>query len=235
MASGTQVRRRTFLAAGTLALLNACTDDVAPIRTSGAPEATTATALPSPDRHGRASALEDVLAERRSTRTFTAEPVDEAAISRLLWAAQGVTAPWGGRTAPSAGALYPIEVYVATADDLRRYVPDDHGSVELAREDRRPRIAEATGQETASGAPVLFVITGVVSRTAAKYGDRAERYAQLEAGHVCQNLLLDATAQGLAAVPMGAFSDDDLREALGIEQGELPLYVVPVGHPREGA
>ena len=222
------VPRRTFLAAGTLALLSACTDDGAPARTS----VPAATALPSPGTDHRV-VLEDVLDQRRSIRSFTDEPVDEQAISRLLWAAQGVTAPWGGRTAPSAGALYPIEVYVAAADGLRRYVPDDHGSVEIAHEDRRPRITRATGQGTPAAAPILVVITGVISRTAAKYGDRAERYVALEAGHACQNLLLEVTALGLAAVPIGAFSDDELRGALGTGDDELPLYVVPIGHPGE--
>jgi SagB-type dehydrogenase family enzyme len=229
----TRIRRRTFLAAGTVALLSACTDEAAPRRTSGATGVAMATALPSPGR-SHAAVLDAVLAERRSIREFSDEPVDEEAISRLLWAAQGVTAAWGGRTAPSAGALYPIEVYVATADALRRYVPDDHATVEVVREDRRRPIAEATGQEPPTAVPVSIVITGVVSRTAAKYGDRAERYVQLEAGHVCQNLLLEATALGLAAVPMGAFSDDGLRDALGIGDDEVPLYVVPIGHPGEG-
>lgn len=229
MAPAMPIPRRTFLTAGTVVLLSACTDDVSVPRSS----ATAMSSLPSPGR-GRGAALDDVLAERRSIRSFTQGPLDEATISRLLWAAQGVTASWGGRTAPSAGALYPIEVYVATSESLRRYLPADHTAVELAQGDRRRSIGEVTGQEAAAGAPVLFVITGVVSRTAAKYGDRAERYVQLEAGHVCQNLLLEATALGLAAVPMGAFSDDDLREALGVGDDQLPLYVVPVGHPGEG-
>lgn len=78
------------------------------------------------------------------------------------------------------------------------------------------------------------MISGIVARTAEKYGDRAERYVQMEAGHVCQNMLLEATGLGLAAVPMGAFSDDELRTALGVGDEELPLYVVPVGHPAAG-
>ncbi|MGZ5351093.1 MAG: SagB/ThcOx family dehydrogenase [Actinomycetota bacterium] len=230
MAEAARIPRRAFLAAGTIALVSACADG-APL--AGRSTTASSSTLPSP-RQGRAATLDGVLAERRSVREFTDEIVDEEAISRLLWAAQGVTAAWGGRTAPSAGALYPIEVYVATADGLRRYVPDDHGTVDVAREDRRPRIAQATGQETPTAAPVLIVISGVVSRTAAKYGDRAERYVQLEAGHVCQNLLLEATSLGLAAVPMGAFSDDELRDALGVGEDELPLYVVPIGHQGEG-
>lgn len=230
MARMIEIPRRSFLAAGTVALLGACTREAVPARGSVTARES---ALPSPDTHG-GPALDTVLAERRSIRTFGDEAMDERAVARLLWAAQGVTAAWGGRTAPSAGALYPIEVYVATADALRRYVPAAHATVDVAREDRRSRIAEATGQETPGGAPVLIVITGVVSRTSAKYGDRAERYVQLEAGHVCQNLLLEATSLGLAAVPIGAFSDDGLRGALGVGDNELPLYVVPIGHPGDG-
>lgn len=232
MTDVTRIPRRAFLGAGSVALLSACTDGARPAGGVGAVSASTS-ALPSPDRD-RGPTLDTVLAGRRSIRDLSDRPVHDEAISRLLWAAQGVTATWGGRTAPSAGALYPIEVYAATAGALRRYVPSEQATVEIAREDRRPRIAQATGQETPLVAPVLIVITGVMSRTAAKYGDRAERYVQLEAGHVCQNLLLEATALGLAAVPMGAFSDDDLREALGVAEDELPLYVIPVGHPGEG-
>lgn len=223
------ITRRTFLAAGSLALLGACVDGSAPADGS---RTAAISVLASPDRK-RGGELDAVLIARRSIRDFTDEPVDEDAISRLLWASQGVTAEWGGRTVPSAGALYPIQVYVATADALSRYVPSEHATVEVAGEDRRPRIASSTGQETPEAAPILFVITGVVARTAAKYGDRAERYVQLEAGHACQNLLLEATSLGLAAVPMGAFSDDDLRSAIGVGEDELPLYVIPVGHRRE--
>jgi SagB-type dehydrogenase family enzyme len=173
-----------------------------------------------------------VLGHRRSVRAFTRDPVDEASIAHLLWAAQGVTAPWGGRTAPSAGALYPIEVSVATSDGVRRFLPDEGGTVLLTPEDRRPRLAAATGgQQAADLAPALFVLTAVLARASGKYGDRAERYVQLEAGHVCQNVLLEATAMGLGAVPLGAFSDDAVRDAIGVGDDELPLYIVPVGHP----
>ena len=219
------MRRRTFLATGALALVGACTGRARPSRS-----AAQASALPSPEPRD-AGSFDDVLARRRSIRDFSEEPVAEEAISSLLWAAQGVTAAWGGRTAPSAGALYPIELYLASSDGLRRYVAEQHAAVELAREDRRSRIAGATGQEAPSTAPVLVVITGVVARTEAEYGDRAERYVQLEAGHVCQNLLLEATALDLAAVPIGAFSDDAVRVALGVQDDELPLYVVAIGHP----
>ena len=141
---------------------------------------------------------------------------------------QRVTA--GGRkTAPSAGALSPSRIYVATPGSLRR---TSQLPMRPWSSSTRPTVARRRrdGQQPTAAAPTLIVITGVVARTAVKYGDRAERYVHLEAGHVCQNLLLEATALGLAAVPIGAFSDDDLRAALGIGPGEAPL-VVPIGHP----
>jgi len=145
----------------------------------------------------------------------------------------GTTRPIG--QANNAFALYPIEVSVATGEGLRRYVPDEGRTVLLASEDRRPDIANATGgQDAALHAPALFVISGIVARTAEKYGDRAERYVQMEAGHVCQNMLLEAIGLGLAAVPVGAFSDGELRTTLGVGDEELPLYVVPVGRPAAG-
>ena len=190
--------------------------------------------LPAPTTRGTVS-LEEALRARRSVRGFTDDAMTLAQLGQLLWAAQGVTDAEGHRTAPSAGGLYPLEVYLATDRSLRRYVPDAHRASEVASGDRRGAIADATGgQEAARDAPALFVITAVVERTSGKYGDRAERYVALEAGHACQNLLLEATALGLGAVPMGAFSDEGVREALGVGDEELPLYVVPVGHPAEG-
>lgn len=222
------MHRRTFITGAALFVLGACTNGG---RVAGSSSTAPSEALPSP-RRSPGIELDGALDRRRSIRSFTDESLDEEAIAHLLWAAQGVTASWGGRTAPSAGALYPIEISVATGEGLRRYVPDEGRTVLLTSEDRRPRIADATGgQDAALHAPALFVISGIVARTAEKYGERAERYVQMEAGHVCQNMLLEATGLGLAAVPVGAFSDDDLRIALGVGDEELPLYVVPVGHP----
>lgn len=223
------MRRRTFLAGAAMAALSACSDTAV----TGSPAFTgSAVALPSPER-GDAS-LDGALGRRRSIRSFVDDPLADDELAHLLWATQGRTAGWGGRTAPSAGALYPLEVYVATAGGLVRYVADGHRGEELTMDDRRGAIADAVASdETARGAPALFVITAVVARTAAKYGDRAERYAILEGGHACQNLLLEATAMGLGAVPLGAFDDDDVRAAIGADDDELPLYVVPIGEPAE--
>jgi SagB-type dehydrogenase family enzyme len=183
-----------------------------------------------PPATGDGTSLTEALASRRSVRSFTGEPLTPEETSQLLWAAQGVTASWGGRTAPSAGALYPIEIFVADAGGVWRYLPDGHG-VERVAGDRRAALANASGDQAAvADAPTVFVIAGVVARTEAKYADRADRYVALEAGHVCQNLLLQATALGLGAVPVGAFSDGEVLEALGLTDAVTPLYLVPVGH-----
>jgi SagB-type dehydrogenase family enzyme len=214
-------------------------DDRAAGRSPSARAGSTATstgtvvALPSPQTEGGMS-LADALATRRSVRGFTDEPLSTEQISQLLWSAQGITADWGGRTAPSAGALYPLEVYVVTAGGASHYLPEGHRLEILSGADLRgPLAAAAHGQSAVADAPVVFVIAGVTSRTSAKYGERAERYVQLEAGHACQNLLLQAVALDLGGVPMGAFADSEVRSVLGLPSGQAPLYLVPVGHPSD--
>jgi len=189
--------------------------------------------LPAPRTDGELS-LEETLAARRSIRDFTPEELTLEEISQLLWAAQGITASWGGRTAPSAGALYPLEVYVATSDGLSRYLPEGHRAESISTADVRGASAEAAlGQAAVAEAPAVFVITAVPARTEAKYGGRAERYVHMEAGHVAQNVLLQAVALGLAGVPMGAFADEEVARVLGLPPGEVPLYLIPLGHSAE--
>ncbi|MBI1349704.1 MAG: SagB/ThcOx family dehydrogenase [Actinomycetales bacterium] len=187
-------------------------------------------ALPDPGNLSDAR-LVDVLGQRRSTRTFGPQPLNDSALSALLWAAQGVTSEWGGRTAPSAGALYPLELYVLTADAVWHYLPHGHRIEILPLSGARPAVEEAIGQEAAASAAALVVITAVPERVAPKYGGRAERYIALEAGHTAQNLLLAATALGLAGVPMGAFADRAIAEALGLPSAQEVIYTVAVGHP----
>jgi SagB-type dehydrogenase family enzyme len=190
-------------------------------------------ALPEPRLKGVLS-LEEALVQRRSVRSFTEEALTLEELSQLLWAAQGLTAAWGGRTAPSAGALYPLEVYVATADGLYHYVPQGHKVVVESHDDLRPKLWEAAlKQDAIQDAPAVFVITAVYERTAEKYSDRAERYVKLEAGHACQNILLQAVALDLGAVPIGAFYDDQVQAALSLPPDHEPLYLIPVGHPRK--
>jgi SagB-type dehydrogenase family enzyme len=177
------------------------------------------------------------LARRRSERAFAARPVSLRLVGRLLWAAQGLSNPEGRRTAPSAGALYPLEIDVVMADGVYRYRPAGHSLLRRAQADRRTTLTAATwgGQGWIAHAACIFVISGVVERTARKYGARAERYVLLEAGHAAQNLLLAATTAGLGATPVGAFADDSVARTLELGAGELPLYLLPVGWPADAA
>jgi SagB-type dehydrogenase family enzyme len=175
--------------------------------------------------------LADVLAQRRSGREFTAEPLSREDIAALLWSAQGITAEWGGRTAPSAGALYPLEIYVVTANGIQHYLPPGH-QVQVRQSTEAHRdVAAAIGQGTAESAAAIVVIAAVPQRVEPKYAGRAERYIALEAGHAAQNLLLAATALGLAAVPLGSFSDAAVADALGLSAGEEVIYTIALGHP----
>ena len=188
--------------------------------------------LPKPRLQGEQS-LEETLASRRSVREFTEEPLTDGEISQLLWAAQGVTDPAGLRTSPSAGALYPLELYVATASGLHHFVPATHRLSRRDERDLRSAIQEAAlGQEAVGDAPAVFVITAVYARTRGKYGARAERYVHMEAGHAAQNLLLQAEALDLGGVPVGAFDDEQLSKILGLPENEDPLYLIPIGHPQ---
>ncbi|MGB9723368.1 MAG: SagB/ThcOx family dehydrogenase [Chloroflexia bacterium] len=189
--------------------------------------------LPPPQTRGGMS-LTEALALRRSVRSYTEQPLTWEEVSQLLWAAQGVTDRRGFRTAPSAGALYPLEVYLVLPEGWYHYRPADHRLEVRGRGDLRRDIwGVGLNQEALLRAPAVFVLTGVVSRTAAKYGGRAERYVFLEAGHAAQNLLLQATALGLGAVPIGAFDDEGVRRVLGLPPDETPLYLIPVGRPGE--
>jgi SagB-type dehydrogenase family enzyme len=177
--------------------------------------------------------LAAALAARRSVRDFAATAVTPAELAQLLWAAQGVSSDRGGRTAPSAGALYPLTVYAALPSGLYRYTAEGSRVAQVLTDDLRARLAKAAlGQDWLAAASVVLVITADVGRTAQRYGARAERYVQLEAGHAAQNLLLQATALGLGATPVGAFDDDQVGRVLQLPARERPLYLVPVGRPR---
>jgi SagB-type dehydrogenase family enzyme len=187
--------------------------------------------LPLPDRNGEMP-LEAALEARRSIRDYRDQELSLEELSQLLWASQGVTSEAGARTAPSAGGLYPLELYVATASGHYHYEAESHRLDVLGSEDLRTLLSEAAlSQEAVAGAPAVVVITAVYSRTRAKYGERAERYMHLEAGHAAQNLLLQAVALELAAVPIGAFHDEEVQDLLGIPDDHAPLYLIPIGHP----
>jgi SagB-type dehydrogenase family enzyme len=188
--------------------------------------------LPRP-RVNSSVSVEEALSRRRSVRDYTDEPLTWEEIGQLLWSLQGITSNWGGRTAPSAGALYPLEVYVVNAEGVYHYRPQGHELEMVSASDIRQKLwGPALSQSWVAEAPAVFVISAVYERTEAKYGVRAERYVKLEAGHACQNLLLQAVALGLGSVPVGAFYDDELQSVLGLAKDRRPLYLIPVGHPR---
>lgn len=188
--------------------------------------------LPAPDVRGRMP-LEQALAARRSVRDFSPDALTLTQISQLLWAAQGITGPGGARTAPSAGALYGLEVSIVLPQGVYRYEPAGHRLVRTDPADVRRRLHDAAlSQESVLDAPAVLVIATVPSVIAAKYGAaRAARYVLLEAGHAAQNVLLEAVALGLGAVPMGAFHDREVSEVLRLGRGREPVYLIPVGTP----
>jgi SagB-type dehydrogenase family enzyme len=192
-----------------------------------------ATRLPSPRMEGPLS-FEASLTRRRSVRTFTSEALTLQEIGQLLWAAQGITDPAGYRAAPSAGALYPLEVYVVREQGVFHYEPDAHALDPVKNGDMRGELsAAALDQQAVAEAPVVLVIAAVYERTQVKYGaERTPRYVHMEAGHAGQNILLQAVSLGLGAVPIGAFADDEVQRLLSMPSDCRPLYLIPVGHPR---
>jgi SagB-type dehydrogenase family enzyme len=188
--------------------------------------------LPEPKTSGPVS-LEAALQSRRSTRDFTSQELDPGEISQLLWAAQGIADPRGFRTAPSAGALYPLELYIVTADGVFHYLPQKHALEVIRGGDLHAPLHDAAlGQDPVLEAPLVMVIAALYERTQAKYGpERSPRYVHLEAGHAAQNVLLQAVALDLGAVPIGAFYDAEVQAILGLPEDHEPLYLIPIGHP----
>ena len=186
--------------------------------------------LPSPATTDTIS-LEQAIGKRRSLRAFRPDPLPTATIGQLLWAGQGVTSPDGKRAAPSAGALYPLELYVVTPDQVMHYLPDGHRAETRAVSDLRPGLkATAVNQSTISAAPVVIVVAAIPSRLSHRYGDQAEPFVQFEVGHAAQNILLQAAALGLAAVPVGSLDPSRAADTLALPSDQTVLYLIPVGH-----
>ena len=193
--------------------------------------------LPGP-RPASAVSVEEALASRRSVRDFADAGLNLGDTAQLLWAAQGITHSEGLRTAPSAGALYPLEVYliagrVATLPaGIYRYDPRRHQLVPTVSGDRRRELTlAALHQSWIADAPAVVVIAAVFRRTSTKYGGRGERYVHIEAGHAAENVCLQAVALGLGTTIVGAFSDAEVKRLLGLSEEE-PLLLIPVGKLR---
>ena len=191
--------------------------------------------LPPPALSGPVS-VEEALAGRRSVRDYADVPLTLAELAQLLWAAQGQTDPRGFRTAPSAGALYPLELFAVVGAveglgaGLYHYVPADHVLYRQAEGDLRGQLADrALGQSCVRRAPVVLVFAAVPERTTIRYGHRGHRYVYMEVGHAAQNVHLQAESLGLGTVVVGAFDDEGVRDLLALPRDHEPLYLMPVG------
>ncbi len=196
--------------------------------------------LPMPRIKGNIS-LEEALSMRRSIRDYKPEPLTIEQLSQLLWAAQGINeVVYGFRTAPSAGATYPLEVYVVVGENgvkglpagIYHYNVHRHSLTVVKLGDFRDELARAAlNQPWIRNAAIDIVITAVYERTTKRYGERGIRYVHMEVGHVGQNIYLQAAALGLGTVAVGAFYDDEVRKIIGAPENEHPLYIMPVGVP----
>jgi SagB-type dehydrogenase family enzyme len=197
---------------------------------AGGDQHSSLTLPPADTQHGMP--LNKTLAMRRSARRFHDRELTALEIGQLLWAGQGKTSPRGFRTAPSAGALYPLEIHVVTSTGVFQYLPNNHRAKLLAEGDRRADLAKAAlGQAYVANAAANFVVAGVMSRTRSKYGDRAERYVIFEAGAAVQNMLLEAVNLNLGGVVVGAYHDGAVSRIALLPEGSVPLAIVPVGVP----
>jgi SagB-type dehydrogenase family enzyme len=192
-------------------------------------------ALPEPRREGSLS-LEAVLAQRRSVRSFAPGAVTLGEVSQLLWSAQGMTGPQGHRAAPSAGALYPLEIYliahnvVSLEAGVYKFIPRDHALTKHRDGDRHAALsAAAWDQSWIRDASCILVIAADFDRTAVKYGERAERYVHMEVGHAAQNVYLQAAALGLGTTMVGAFKDAEVKRLVEMDAAESPLALLPIG------
>ena len=195
--------------------------------------------LPDPRLKGEMS-LEEAILERRSRRDFRDSSLTLGEISQVLWAAQGITDEAGHRAAPSAGALYPLDLYLVVgkegveglSEGVYHYLPQSHSLEPTLEGDVRQTLAQLSVQQMfIAEAPLSLLITAEYERTTGKYGDRGVRYVHMEAGHVGQNVYLQAEALGLGMVTIGAFQDEEISEASDLPPSYRPLYVMPIGHP----
>jgi SagB-type dehydrogenase family enzyme len=188
--------------------------------------------LARPDQTG-SMPLEQAIAIRRSRRHFLPKSLTLEQISQLTWAAQGQDSTSRYRTTPSAGATYPLELFVITDEGMFRYLPAKHALEKLADQDLRSRLASAAwGQEFIRAAPMTLVFAADFSRTTGRYGERGVRYVFMETGHAAQNVHLQAEALGLGSVAVGAFDDAAVSTVLSLPRNLEPLYMVAVGYYR---
>jgi SagB-type dehydrogenase family enzyme len=191
--------------------------------------------LPEPRYDGDVS-VEYALRIRRSVRSYRDDPLDLFEMSQILWSAQGISSPRRSRTAPSAGALYPLELYVIAGNiktlppAIYKYKPYHHILVKILAGDMRSKLSNAALIQSAiKKAPAVLLFCAVYERTTGKYGRRGIQYVHIEVGHAAQNACLQAVALGLNTVVIGAFRDTEVKAIANLAANEQPLYFVPVG------
>lgn len=197
--------------------------------------------LPSPRLKGEMS-VEEAISRRRSRREYSGEPIKVEELSNLLWAAQGITEPaYKFRAAPSAGATYPLEVYLTIrkggvdelSEGVYHYNPFEHILEKHVEGDLSEELCSAAvSQEWVREAPINIILTSIYERTKGKYGERGIRYVHMEVGHVGENIYLQAESLGLGTVVIGAFHDEWVQQLLKLPENQKPLYIIPVGRPR---
>ena len=210
---------------------------VSPGRCETMSPATSSKPIPLPEpRYAGEVSVEQALRERRSVRSYKDAPLDMAEISQLLWSAQGITNKRGFRTAPSAGALYPLELYIIAGNvknlpaAIYKYTPQDHALLEIVSGDKRSQLSRAAlRQGSIRKAPAVILFCAVYERTTGKYGQRGIRYVHMEVGHAAQNVSLQAIALGLHTAVIGAFRDTEVKAIANLPANEQPLYFVPIG------
>lgn len=199
------------------------------------------TYLPLPVFSGNTS-VETAIENRRSVRSFSAESLNLTNVSQILWAAQGITDNDSNlRSVPSAGQVYPLEIYIVTgqngvsglSEGVYLYVPSNNTLEKTVNGDVRSKLSTiADGQNAVAQAPVDLVITGNYPMMINKYHDKdlCTRFVDLEAGHAGENIYLQAESLGLVTVAIGSFNEVQMKQLLEIPQNETPLYIFPIGH-----
>ncbi len=194
--------------------------------------------LPKPEYSGMT--VEETLKKRRSIRNYSTKPISKELLSQLLFAAQGITGKTYDttlRTAPSAGALYPFEVYVVVnnVQDLPRgiyhYCVLDHAIELIKAGDFRDQITDAgLKQQMLGDAGVTFILSAIFDRVRHKYAERGLRYVYMEAGHISQNIYLQAVSLGMGSVCAGAFLDEKVNKLIDVDgRKEAAIYLHAVG------
>ena len=189
--------------------------------------------LSDPEKTGRMS-LEQAIASRRSQRDFLPQPLTLEQVGQLAWSAQGQEPGQRYRTTPSAGATYPLELFIVIPDGLFHYLIVEHAIEQLTGQDLRAGLCSAAwGQEFIAVAPMTLVLAAEFDRTTMRYGNRGIRYVYMEAGHTAQNVCLQAESLGLGSVAIGAFDDAAVKKVLSLEVNLEPVYMITVGYYRK--